>query len=256
MKTRVTVSKLSATADCRKCVSRRDSGRMLPGSCYFTRIELLVVIAVIAILASLLLPALNRSRETAKRIKCTNNEKQFGLAYMQYGHDYNDYVIPGLVSDSRGFHYWFLETRKYVGNSREVNSCPTQQKPEITGSLVSWIDSSERQDPIYLGYAQNIYAGGYCFNLDAAPYSKITSWKKTSRTIVLTDMSGDDAWVSWPWWLDPGNLAEFKAAGFPHAETTNVLLMDGHVENVRLNQRIGAEIDGTRNHTFVWNKWN
>ena len=75
-----------------KIVSRRPDG--------FTLIELLVVVAIIAVLASMLLPALKRAKDAAKAAACLNNLKQMSVAFHLYRGDYNDWVPPISIYDA------------------------------------------------------------------------------------------------------------------------------------------------------------
>ena len=62
----------------------------------FTLIELLVVISIIAVLMSVMMPALGKAREQAKKTMCANNVKQFGLANQLYATEFDGWYIPIL----------------------------------------------------------------------------------------------------------------------------------------------------------------
>jgi len=78
----------------------------------FTLIELLLVIAIIAILASLLFPALKKARERSYSIVCSSNLKQYGVAFHEYSIDYNGYIMHSYNNNSKP---WYLLLDSYLG---------------------------------------------------------------------------------------------------------------------------------------------
>ncbi|MGH7942635.1 MAG: prepilin-type N-terminal cleavage/methylation domain-containing protein [Limisphaerales bacterium] len=86
----------------------------------FTLIELLVVIAIIAILASILLPVLNKAEQRAQGIECLDNLRQLGLAWIMYAHDNNDNLCP-------------------VTGEASMVTDPSDPRAQPGGSRCSWV---------------------------------------------------------------------------------------------------------------------
>ena len=98
----------------------------------FTLIELLVVIAIIAVLIALLLPAVQAAREAARRIQCTNNLKQLGLAMQNY-HDVVGTFPPGARYTSWGT--WYHYTLPYLEQAAVGNAFNFMGSTNTTPSL-------------------------------------------------------------------------------------------------------------------------
>ncbi|MFA6713783.1 MAG: prepilin-type N-terminal cleavage/methylation domain-containing protein [Victivallales bacterium] len=101
----------------------------------FTLIELLVVIGIIAILASMLLPALGQAREKSKEIACMGNLKQIGSAMGFYGQDYEGYFPTAYLSPGTGLQwyekYWHWVLKKDLNANFDFGA----QRPRYHGSV-------------------------------------------------------------------------------------------------------------------------
>ncbi|MDR3708190.1 MAG: DUF1559 domain-containing protein [Capsulimonadaceae bacterium] len=103
----------------------------------FTLIELLVVIAIIAILAAILFPVFATAREKARQTACLSNEKQLGLALVQYFQDYDEFAIEGRDPYGTG-NCWAGILYPYV-KSQGVFLCPSDT---VSGDICSYAYNS------------------------------------------------------------------------------------------------------------------
>src|ERR1041385_6664837 len=122
-----------ASAVAMKTLFHHMGGLRRGGRNAFTLIELLVVVAIIAILASLLLPALARARDKGKAAKCQSNLRQLGLAMMMYDEDYQVYPIgwpPSDLMNQNPIPIWHRQLQPYLGRKTDVSGkgvfiCPS-----------------------------------------------------------------------------------------------------------------------------------
>ncbi|OQA83161.1 MAG: hypothetical protein BWY31_02956 [Lentisphaerae bacterium ADurb.Bin242] len=202
----------------------------------FTLIELLIVVAIIALLAGMLLPALNQARLRAKAIQCTANMKQMSLYVLTYANDHNNIFRSGDDSaDKWATVLFYYHNLTYAGMNK-TSRCT------LNLGTTDW------------NWGWYTYAATYrASNSPKTPYLRLDKIVHTSMTLLLGD-GWRQGYGKEYFLMTDQNLAGYASPLLSHSNRNNMLFVDGHTGSNGMEEFINKRIyqrDSTEDYEKV-----